>query len=74
MAKKIKENEIITEVKKEIVNPTNIDLIILEADNVVAKHKMILKLVAECLQKHKKEHDELLAIKLYNYFEKNLEG
>lgn len=73
MAKRIKDEQIIEDLKKEQKSPSNLDKVILNADDIVVKHKMILKLVDECLTKHNKQHDELLAIKLYNYFEKNLE-
>lgn len=71
----VKQKELIKEVKQEVKTKeieNNLEDIVASADDVVVKHKTIIALVAQCLTKHNKLHDEVLAQKLYDYFENNL--
>ena len=71
----IKSGRIVKEVKEEIKTQkieNNLEAIITQADEVVAKHKLIIDLVSQCLIKHKKQHDETLALKLYKHFDNEL--
>lgn len=42
-------------------------------NDVVFKHKLIMTLVDQVLRANNKLHDDLLALKLYNKFEKELD-
>lgn len=61
-------------IEKEVIKSTDDnEKLIKEADSVVFKHKLILELVDQCLKNHKRQHDEVLAEKLYKHFDKELQ-